>query len=88
MSAFINAVMPLITLLGLEGMTAIGAGLASLACVGAAVGMGMATSKAVESMARQPEATKQIRSSLFIGLAFCETTAIYGLLIAIMLIVM
>ncbi|MCH5155203.1 MAG: ATP synthase F0 subunit C [Clostridiales bacterium] len=69
-------------------MAALGAGLASMACVGAAIGMGISTSKAVESMARQPEATKQIRSSLFIGLAFCETTAIYGLLIAIMLIVM
>ncbi|MDE5562048.1 MAG: ATP synthase F0 subunit C [Clostridiales bacterium] len=69
-------------------MAALGAGLASIACVGAAIGMGISTSKAVESMARQPEATKQIRSSLFIGLAFCETTAIYGLLIAIMLIVM
>ncbi|MDE6029653.1 MAG: ATP synthase F0 subunit C [Clostridiales bacterium] len=69
-------------------MAALGAGIASIACVGAAIGMGISTSKAVESMARQPEATKHIRSSLFIGLAFCETTAIYGLLIAIMLIVM
>lgn len=69
-------------------MAALGAGIAALACVGAAIGMGMSTSKAVEGMARQPEATKQIRSSLFIGLAFCETTAIYGLLVAIMLIVM
>ncbi|MBD5131643.1 MAG: ATP synthase F0 subunit C [Clostridiales bacterium] len=69
-------------------MTALAAGLASIACVGAAIGMGISTWKAVESMARQPEAAKQIRSSLIIGLAFCETTALYGLLIAIMLIVM
>ncbi|MDE6294016.1 MAG: ATP synthase F0 subunit C [Clostridiales bacterium] len=69
-------------------MAALGAGIASIACVGAAIGMGMSTWKAVDSMARQPEATKQIRSSLFIGLAFCETTALYGLVIAIMLIVM
>lgn len=88
MQSFIDTFMPVLSFLGVEGMAALGAGLAALACVGAAIGMGMSTSKAVESMARQPEATKQIRSSLFIGLAFCETTAIYGLLIAIMLIVM
>lgn len=86
MQAIINSLLPVIAFLGVEGMTAIGAGLAAFACIGAAIGMGMATSKAVESMARQPQATKQIRSSLFIGLAFCETTAIYGLLIAILLI--
>lgn len=88
MQAFINAIMPVISFLGIEGMAALGAGIAAVACAGAAIGMGMSTSKAVESMARQPEATKQIRSSLFIGLAFCETTAIYGLLIAILLIFM
>lgn len=88
MQTLLNAVMPILSFLSADGMTAIGAGLAALACVGAAIGMGMTTSKAVESMARQPEATKQIRSSLFIGLAFCETTAIYGLLIAILIIVM
>ncbi len=85
MQVFFSAIM---SFLGIEGMAAVGAGIAALACIGAAIGMGMSTSKAVESMARQPEATKQIRSSLFIGLAFCETTAIYGLLVAIMLIVM
>lgn len=88
MQTLLNTVMPILFFLSADGMTAIGAGLAALACVGAAIGMGMTTSKAVESMARQPEATKQIRSSLFIGLAFCETTAIYGLLIAILIIVM
>ena len=88
MQTLLNVVMPILSFLSADGMTAIGAGLAALACVGAAIGMGMTTSKAVESMARQPEATKQIRSSLFIGLAFCETTAIYGLLIAILIIVM
>ncbi len=88
MQSVIYALMPIMPLLGIDGMVALGAGIAALACVGAAIGMGISTGKAVESMARQPEATKQIRSSLFIGLAFCETTAIYGLLVAIMLIVM
>ncbi len=50
--------------------------------------MGIATGKAVDGIARQPEAYKQIRMSMLLGLAFCETTAIYGVFIAIMLIVM
>lgn len=89
MQVLINAIMPMIAFLGLDGsVAALGAGLAALACVGAGLGMGISTGKAVEGIARQPEAHKQIRSTLFIGLAFCETTAIYGVFIAIMLIVM
>lgn len=88
MQSLINAVMPIVALLGVDGFAAVGAGLAALACIGAGLGMGISTGKAVEGIARQPEAHKQIRSTLFIGLAFCETTAIYGVFIAIMLLVM
>lgn len=88
MQAFINIILSMTSYLGVEGMAAIGAGLAALACIGAGLGMGISTGKAVEGIARQPEAHKQIRSTLFIGLAFCETTAIYGVFIAIMLLVM
>ncbi len=88
MQAFINTVMPIISFLGIDGFAAIGAGVAALAFIGAGLGMGISTGKAVEGIARQPEAHKQIRSTLFIGLAFCETTAIYGVFVAIMLIVM
>lgn len=88
MQTFISAVTTFISFLGVEGFAALGAGIAALACIGAGLGMGISTGKAVEGIARQPEAHKQIRSTLFIGLAFCETTAIYGVFIAIMLIVM
>lgn len=88
MQTVIMSVLPLISYLGIEGLAALGAGIAALACIGAGLGMGISTGKAVEGIARQPEAHKQIRSTLFIGLAFCETTAIYGVFIAIMLIVM
>ncbi len=88
MQAIINAIMPIVSMLGVDGFAAVGAGLAALACIGAGLGMGISTGKAVEGIARQPEAHKQIRSTLFIGLAFCETTAIYGVFIAIMLLVM
>ena len=66
----------------------IGAGIAALTGLGAGVGMGIATGKAVEATARQPEAVGKIRTMLLLGLAFAETTAIYGLLISILLIFM
>ncbi len=48
--------------------------------------MSNATGKAVESIARQPEAAGKINSSLMFGLIMMETTAIYGLFVAILLI--
>jgi len=49
------------------------------------LGQGNVASKAIESMARQPEARGSITSTMFIGLAMAETSGIYGLLIAIIL---
>lgn len=68
------------------GMTALGAGIAALACIGGGIGTGNATAKAVESVARQPEASDKITKVLVIGGALSEATAIYGLLVAILLI--
>ncbi|SFB23866.1 ATP synthase F0 subunit C [Clostridium frigidicarnis] len=68
------------------GMSAIGAGLAVITGLGAGVGIGNATGKAVESIARQPEASGKITSTLIIGAGFAEATAIYGLLVSILLI--
>ncbi len=69
------------------GIVAIGAGLAvSIAGLGGGVGMGVAGGKAIEAIARQPEVGGDIRTLLFITLAFIETLTIYGLLIAFMLV--
>ena len=71
---------------GITGNIAlIGAGIAALAGLGAGIGMGIATGKAVEATARQPEAVGKIRTMLLLGLAFAETTAIYGVLVAILI---
>ena len=70
-----------------EAFYAIGAAIAAFTRIGAGVGMGIATGKAVESIARQPEAEGKIRTTLMLGLAFAETTAIYGLLIAILMVI-
>lgn len=55
----------------------------------AAVGlmMGFATAKAVEAVARQPEASGKINSILLLGLALCESIAIYSFVLALILIV-
>ena len=57
----------------------------ALAAISGGIGMGLVGSKAAESIARQPEATGDIRTLVLIVLAFIETLTIYGLLIAFML---
>lgn len=65
---------------------AIGAGIAVLTGIGAGLGIGKATSGAVDAIARQPEASGKIQSSLLLGCALAEATAIYGFVIALMII--
>ena len=67
---------------------AIGAGIAVLTGLGAGVGIGLATAKSSEAIARQHEAAGQISKNLILGCALAEATAIYGFLIAILLIFM
>jgi F-type H+-transporting ATPase subunit c len=51
--------------------------------LGPAVAMGMAISRALEALSRQPEAEKSIMRTLFIGLAMIESLAIYVLVIVL-----
>ncbi len=69
----------------MDGLVAIGAGIAVLTGFGAGIGMGIATSKACEAVARQPEASGKINSVLLIGLAITESTCIYGFVVALIL---
>lgn len=69
----------------MDGLVAIGAGIAVLTGLGAGIGMGIATSKACEAVARQPEASGKINSVLLIGLAITESTCIYGFVVALIL---
>ena len=64
--------------------TAIGAAIAALAGVGAGVGIGIATRQAAEAIARQPEAAGDIRSTMLIGAALAEATAVYGFVIGVL----
>jgi len=70
------------------GIVAIGAGIAAFTGVGAGIGMGIATAKAVEAVARQPEADGKIRTILLLGLALAEMTALLGFVSMILILVM
>lgn len=67
-------------------LIAFGAGIAVLTGIGAGIGIGIATAKATESIAKQPEAKDDINKALLLGCALAEATAIYGFVIAIIII--
>ena len=65
---------------------AIGAAIVmTLGTITPAIAQGMTSKSAMEAIARQPDAANNIRSTLIVALALMEALAIYGLLIAFML---
>lgn len=65
---------------------ALGAGLCmGIGAIGPALGEGNAVSRALEGMARQPESADTLRTNMIVGCAITETTGIYALLIAILI---
>ena len=65
---------------------AIGAGLCmGIGAIGPALGEGNAVGKALEGMARQPEAAGNLRTNMILGCAITETTGIYSLLISFLI---
>ena len=67
-------------------LVAIGAAVAVLTGLGAGLGISLATGKAVDAIARQPEAEGKISKNLILGCALAEATAIYGFIIGILII--
>ena len=67
------------------GCSAIGAGLAMIAGLGPGIGEGIAVSKALEAIGRQPECKGEVTSTMLLGCAVAETTGIYSLIIALIL---
>ena len=65
---------------------AIGAGIAVLGALGAGIGIGIATGKATEAISRQPEAASKIQTNLLLGAALAEGTAIFGFVVALLII--
>ncbi len=50
-----------------------------LAAIGPGIGIGIVVGKAIEGIARQPEATGVLRANMFLGIAFTEALALIGL---------
>lgn len=67
------------------GLIAIGAAIAMLTAIGAGISLGIASGKASESVARNPEASGKIMSTGLIFATLAEVTAIFGFVIAIIL---
>lgn len=64
---------------------AIAAGISVFTGVGAGIGIGIATSRAADAVARQPEASGKIMSVTILGASLAEATAIYGFVIALIM---
>ena len=67
------------------GCSAIGAGLAVIAGIGPGVGQGIAAGHGAAAVGRNPGAQGQIMSTMLLGQAVAETTGLYGLVVALIL---
>jgi F-type H+-transporting ATPase subunit c len=54
-----------------------------LGAIGPGIGIGMVAGKGLEAMGRNPEAAGEIRTNMLLGIVFCESVAIYALVIAL-----
>ena len=68
------------------GLALFGAGLAAgFAAIGTGIGNGLVIYKTLESMARQPELSGQLRTTMFIGVGLIEAVPIIAVVISFML---
>ena len=67
------------------GCCALGAGFAMIAGIGPGIGEGNAVAKACEAIGRQPECKGDVTTTMLMGCAIAETTGLYALVIAILL---
>ena len=79
----------LLTILLSVGLAKLGAGVgAGLAAIGAGIGIGQIGGKAVEGIARQPEAAGDIRSNMIVAAALIEGVAFFGIVISLLIVVL
>ena len=67
------------------GCCALGAGFAMIAGIGPGIGEGNAVAKACEAIGRQPESKGDVTTTMLMGCAIAETTGLYALVVAILL---
>ncbi len=69
-----------------KGLVAIAAALSVMTGIFSTIGQGYVAAKAVEAVGKNPEANNEIRTMLMLGAGIAETAAIYGMLVAFLLI--
>ena len=69
----------------IRAFSAIGAGIAVIAGFGPGIGQGFAAGMAASAVGRNPGAKSDVTSTMILGQAVAETTGLYGLLVAILL---
>jgi len=80
-----TSIMTLMTLLTEVGLSHIGGAIgAGLAAIGAGIGIGQIGKGAVESIARQPEASNDIRANMILTAAFVEGVALFAVIAGIL----
>jgi len=80
--------MALISIL-LEGLAQMGAGIgAGIAAIGAGLGIGNIGKSALESIARQPEVSGDIRTNMIIMAAFIEGVALFAVVVCVLILVL
>ena len=68
------------------GIASMGAGIgAGLAAIGAGIGIGQIGKGSVEALARQPEASGEIRTFMLLTAAFVEGVALFGIVICLLI---
>ena len=68
-----------------RGLAVLGIGIAAgLACLGAGIGIGRLVASSVESIARQPEATNDIRGAMILTAAFIEGVCLFAVVVGLM----
>ena len=68
-----------------SGLSALGAGIAMIAGIGPGIGQGIAAGHGASAVGKNPGAKSDITSTMLLGQAVAETTGLYGLAIAIIL---
>ncbi|MBQ1689036.1 MAG: ATP synthase F0 subunit C [Lachnospiraceae bacterium] len=67
------------------GGSAIGAGIAVISGIGSGIGQGNAAGQGASAVGRNPGARGEIMATMLLGQAVAETTGLYGLVIALIL---
>jgi F-type H+-transporting ATPase subunit c len=72
--------------LAIDGFAQMGAGIgAGLAAIGAGIGVGLIGSGALEAIARQPEASGDIRANMILTAALVEGVALFGVVVCVLI---